>query len=93
MNCESENIIYLIVCKKCKQKYIGESEKKLKIWFSQHKGYVENYHLNQSTGAHFNQGGHSSEDMSITILEQVKSKDPIYRKEREKYHISMFNIF
>ena len=42
---------------------------------------MDNKHLNQPTGAYFNKSGHSSDDMSITILEKVKNKNPIYRKE------------
>ena len=29
-NCETENVVYLIICMKCNLKYIGESERKLK---------------------------------------------------------------
>ena len=78
---------------KCDDKYIGESERPLKIRFSEHKGYVENNKLNEATGEHFNKKGHSSSDMMITILEKVKSNDEIYRKEREKYHIRIFNTY
>ena len=45
-----------------------------------------------ATGRHFNSPGHSLSNMSIT-LERVKSRDPIYRKEREKYHIRKLNSF
>ena len=31
--------------------------------------------------------------MTITILEQVRSNDDLYRKEREKYLIQNFNTF
>ena len=52
---------------KCDDKYIGESERPLKIRFSEHKGYVENNKLNEATGEHFNKKGHSSSDMKNTI--------------------------
>ena len=32
-------------------------------------------HFNQPTGAYFNEIGHSSKDMMITVLEKVKSKN------------------
>ena len=67
------------------------NRKKLKERFSQHKGYIFNQHLTQATGFHFNQPGHSLNDVEVTILEKVKKLDPSYRKEREKYLINKFN--
>ena len=49
--------------------------------------------MKQATGAHFNLLGHSSDDMQITILEKVKINNEAYRKEREKYHIKIFNTY
>ena len=49
--------------------------------------------MNQTTGDHFNKPGHSISNMKITLLEKVKSTDPIYRKERAKYHIRKLNTF
>ena len=69
---------------------IGETEKN--IW-NQDLGYIRNKLLNQSTWFHFNYKGHSEEDMKFTVLEQSKSSDPVYRKEREKYLIQEFNYF
>ena len=83
----------MIICQKCNAKYVGQTDRKLKTHFLEHKGNVENYKLHQATGEHFNMRGHSSKDMMITILEKVKSRDEMYRKEREKYHIRIFNTF
>ena len=93
--CETNNIIYMIECKKdhCKSKYIGQSGKKCAQRMSQHRGYVNNRNLNQPTGYHFNQPGHSVSDMRITVLEKVKHKDELYRREREKYFINKFDTF
>ena len=95
VNCESSNIVYLIECQKdkCKEKYIGESHRKLKDRIQEHKGYVNNRHLNQPTGYHFNQPGHTLSDMKIVILEKVQKHDTFYRKEREKYLIRKFNTY
>ena len=93
VDCNTSNVVYMIQCKKntCRKQYIGETEKKLKERFSQHKGYIFNQHLTQATGFHFNQPGHSLNDVEVTILEKVKKLDPSYRKEREKYLINKFN--
>ena len=54
----------------------------LKTRFADHCGYVTNHHTDQATGAHFTQPGHSLANMKITLLEQVKTHDISYRKER-----------
>ena len=93
LNCESANIIYLIEYKKCKERYIGESKRALKYRLADHRGYVNREYLDTATGAHFNKPGHDLSHLMVTILEQVKSKDDIYRKEREKYLINKFNTY
>ena len=37
--------------------------------------------------------GHSLADLRIISLEQSKKKNPLYRKQRETYHINRFNTF
>ena len=74
-------------------KYVGETKRIMKFRFAEHRGYVNNGDESQATGEHFNSPGHSLSDMTITILEKVKSNDDLYRKEREKYFIRKFNTF
>ena len=95
LNCEIFNCIYLIECKKdnCNSKYVGETKRIMKFRFAEHRGYVNNKDESQATGEHFNLPGHSLSDMTITILEKVRSNDDLYRKEREKYFIRKFNTF
>ena len=59
----------------------------------QHVGYARNKMLSQATGEHFNLPGHTMHNMKLTVLEQVKSKDPVYAREREKLLIRKFNSF
>ena len=47
----------------------------------------------EATGEHFKLPGHSHTDMKFTIIEQVKSLDPVYAREREKLHIKKFNTY
>ena len=93
VNCNSFNVVYIIECTKnnCKQKYIGETKRMLKYRFADHRGYVSNCDTNTATGAHFNSPGHSQANMKISIIEQIKKKDDLYRKQREKYYIEKFN--
>ena len=60
VDCEKENIIYLIQCNKdnCKQnQYVGETERKAREIFSEHRGYIYRNEKSFATGEHFNQPG------------------------------------
>jgi hypothetical protein len=65
----------------------------MKFRFAEHRGYANNRDESQATREHFNSPGHSLSDMTITIIEKVKSNDDLYRKEREKHFIQKFNTF
>ena len=90
-NCETSNVIYLIECTHCSDRYIGETGRPLKYRIADHKGYVNNDKVNYITGAHFNKPGHSLSNLKVTILEKSKTGDSTYRKERERYFINKFN--
>ena len=74
-------------------RYIGETRRILKFRLAEHRGYVTSEDVSKATGEHFNTPGHSVSDISIVILEKVRSTDDLYRKEREKYFIRKFNTF
>ena len=44
-------------------------------------------------GKHFNLAGHSKTDMLFTIIEKVRSVDPLYGREQEKVHKRKFKKF
>ena len=89
-NCQTSNLIYCIVCLKCKVNYIGETSKTLDQRFRQHLGYVNNKKLNEPTGYHFNLPNHNISMMQISVLEKVWKSDNI-RKIRETMYISKFD--
>ena len=93
--CKTENVIYLLECNKesCKQQYIGETEREVKERIKEHISYAKNKTINKATGNHFNQPGHSFNNMRFTVVEKVKSNDKVYRKEREKHYINKFNTY
>ena len=91
VSCTTNNVVYLIGCKKCTQQYIGETERTVKERFLEHKGYVTTRTMSKATGRHFNEKGHSVSDMTLTILEKVFNQNPQYRKQREKMWINLFN--
>ena len=92
-SCQSFNIIYMLQCNKCHQKYIGTTGRQLKHRIADHRGYIAHQVTSRATGHHWNLPGHSLADLKVTILEQSKSKDEDYRKEREKFFIRKFNTF
>ena len=85
----------MIYCLKenCQKRYIGFSTREFKHRIYEHLGYARNKILSKATGDHFNLPGHSISDMKFTIIEKVKSQDPLYGREREKYHIRKFDTF
>ena len=93
VNCNSFNVVYLIECniETCKKRYVGETERRLKDRLADHRGYVTSKVVTQPTGAHFNLPGHSEANLRVTILEEVKKKCSLYRKEREKFYIKKLN--
>ena len=96
VNCNSENLIYLIECDKencTNNRYIGETSRTLRARLAEHRGYVTNHVTEMATGAHFNLPGHSVANLKITIIEQVKKQSNMYRKEREDYFIKKFNTY
>ena len=40
VNCNTSNVIYLITCLKCSVQYVGETDRRLKDRFCEHKSYV-----------------------------------------------------
>ena len=91
VDCQTANVIYCLSCEKCKEQYIGETEKTLAVRFRQHRGYVRNKEVEKATGEHFNKPGHTMANMKITILEKMNSQDPQLRKIRESLFIQKFN--
>jgi hypothetical protein len=79
LNCEISNCVYLIECRKdiCDMKYVGETKRMIKFRLADHRGYVNTQDLTKATGLHFNSPGHSLSDLSITVLEKVRSDDDL----------------
>ena len=85
--------------KACRQKRqmslrcVRETKIMLKFRLADHCGYVRNQTLDKATGEHFSLPGHILSDLTITVIEQSKRNNNLYRKEREEYHINRFNTF
>ena len=77
----------------CQERYIGETERAFYLRVNEHIGYARTGNLSKTTGYHFNQPGHSWHNMKFSIIEQVKSKDRMYREGLEKYHTQKVDTF
>ena len=63
----------------------------VKSCLADHCGNVVNKDTTTANRQHFNLPGHSLSDLIITVIEQVRKNDIIYRKEREEFHIRRFD--
>ena len=93
INCKTTNVIYMLECKKCNARYIGETEREFRERIKEHIGYARTKNLNKVTGNHFNLPGHEIYHMKFTVIEKVKFNNTQYRKEREKFHINKFDTY
>lgn len=89
--CDTQNIIYLISCKKCNQaQYIGQ-------WKNNEREslYLHRSHIGKDVGTpltlHFNQKDHSFEDMKCMVIERVHGSSQPERCRRESLWISKMN--
>ena len=80
----------LIQCNKCHCQYIGEPKRKLSERFGEHRRYILNHHqLSNPTpvSLHFNQPGHSINDVHLIPLKLIRSNHNSVRKVREAHLI------
>ena len=78
-NCQTKNIIYIIICLRCHIFYIGETEKSLSFRMSQHINHInkfkcfKKYH-NKEVANHFNLKGHKITDQFRYCVLRWKTK-------------------
>ncbi|KAI1895085.1 hypothetical protein AGOR_G00102650 [Albula goreensis] len=85
LTCKTSSVIYIIECKKCKIQYVGRTKSFLKTRFSGHKNSIIKQEI-RPIPYHFNNDGHSLEDLVIFPIEQVTDSDDL--NDRELYWIS-----
>ena len=54
--------------------------------------YVRREEEEKATGFHFSHGAHTMADMTVSVIERIKSSDPTYRKCRESHWIEQFEV-
>ena len=74
-SCKTNNIVYLIECKKCGLQYVGESGQPLHKRMNNHRYDVTNGRIEESpVTAHFRSDGHSESDLSVDGRHDSKEK-------------------
>ena len=80
--CQTENVVYSIICRRCGCLYIGETGRRLRERFSEHLRSVRNNSPGFPVAEHFNSASHSLNDMMICGLKRC-SGDNTRRKNQE----------
>ena len=88
ISCQSKNLIYRIECKKCHLQYIGETKRQLNERLGEHRRSILNLQQLSTTtpvSPHFNQTGHSINDVRLIPIELIRSKRDSVSKAREAH--------
>ena len=68
-NCDSCNIVYLLMCSKCdSENYIGETSNRLRLRLNNHKKSIKDNSRGFPVAVHFNQPDHSLKNLRCVIL-------------------------
>ena len=80
----------MVQCNRCHKQYIGETKRRLKDRFNEHRRTVDkqtNFSKPTAVSEHFLSNDHTATDMKLIPLELVKSNRDGVRKAREAYLI------
>jgi len=83
MNCNSNNIIYLIPCNKCHKQYVGQTGRKLKDRLNNHRSSIK-LNNNNPISKHFNDIGLTHNYYNLNIIPIDIEKDYERRIIKEK---------
>lgn len=88
--CHSNNIIYLITCKKCHRQYVGKTTNKLKVKMNGHRTKIRSK-KNTYLCNHFNFSDHDIRDLSVQVIDNAHSTDKL--DSLEKFWIGKLQTF
>ena len=79
----------MVRCNRCHKQYIGETKRRLKDRFNEHRRPVDKQTISKPTTVleHFLSNDHNASDMLLIPLELIKSNRDSVRKAREAYLI------
>lgn len=81
MTCETENLIYMIQCRRCNLQYIGKTTRRLKERFNEHHRAVENQKATGPAEHFLNSRDHTADDMQVIPIEKVSSDQDLGARE------------
>ena len=91
VTCNTINVIYMVQCNRCNLQYIGESKRRLKDRFNEHRRAVDKTNIKckpTTVSEHFlSHPNHSHTDMQLIPLEKIHSSRYSVRKARESHLI------
>ena len=90
ITCETFNVIYLIQCRLCNLQYIGETKRRLKDRFNEHRRPILNptgNYIHTAVSEHFLTSNHSDNHMLLIPIEKLKNGRDSFRKAREAHLI------
>ena len=93
LTCETKNLIYMVQCNRCNLQYIGETKRRLKDRFNEHRRTVDNPNTKSkptTAAEHFlTAPNHTANDMQLIPIEKVYSnRDSILKASREAFLIT-----
>ena len=76
-DCTSQNVIYLIECKRCKMQYVGQTNQQVSKRMNSHRFDIKNYDSQgyaSNVASHFNLDSHSMTDFSFLSIDVVSNE-------------------
>lgn len=86
-HCKTNNVIYLITCKRCNLQYVGQTSQTIQRRFCDHLSTIKTK-KDLTLSKHFNLAEHSVHDISLMVIDRADPKDLL---KRERHWISELN--
>ena len=92
LDCNSNNVVYLITCKVCGLRYVGSTSTKFRLRFNNHKSRLRAHSRKSNIDKesddfvykHFHGPGHHGlQDVSIQIIDKIHNNEKLVVKEGE----------
>ena len=91
-SCKTANAVYLMTCNICNKQYVGETKLPINKRMNLHRSDWKTRKFNRSPVAeHFNEVGHSFDNVELCCIEANKRWSDTQRKARETYWIRRLN--
>jgi hypothetical protein len=86
IDCQTENVVYLIECRKCPLQYVGETKNSINYHLIRHRA-SHKARKEEPVAEHFNSHEHTINDLTITGIEKIINKRDSTRSKRESFWI------